>query len=347
VTRRMPAEWEAHEATWMAWPTEGPSAADLDASEIGRMRGAWADVANAIARFEPVRMVVDPADTVAARALVDPAIDLVPAPLDDCWMRDMGPTFVIDDGAVSAVSWVFNGWGAPSWATWGKDASIAEFVASTIGVPVVASPMVNEGGGIHVDGRGAILLTETVQRGEGRNPDWSRLQVEEELSRTLGTTTAFWLPRGLTRDYDEFGTRGHVDIVACFAGPDTLLVHEQLDPSHPDHQVTAEVLDVLAGVPGVDLVAVPAPTVLRDAKGWVDYSYINHYVVNGAVILCSFDDPSDAVASDILGQCYPDREIVLVDARPIFDRGGGVHCITQQQPVVPATPSASGVRPWT
>jgi agmatine deiminase len=220
-------------------------------------------------------------------------------------------------------------------------------VASTIGVPVVASPMVNEGGGIHVDGRGAILLTETVQRGEGRNPDWSRLQVEEELSRTLGTTTAFWLPRGLTRDYDEFGTRGHVDIVACFAGPDTLLVHEQLDPSHPDHQVTAEVLDVLAGVPGVDLVAVPAPTVLRDAKGWVDYSYINHYVVNGAVILCSFDDPSDAVASDILGQCYPDREIVLVDARPIFDRGGGVHCITQQQPVVPATPSASGVRPWT
>ena len=247
---------------------------------------------------------------------------------------------MVEDGAVAAVSWVFNGWGAQDWAAWEHDARIAEVVAGVAGVPVIASPLVNEGGGIHVDGGGTVLLTETVQRGAGRNPEWSRGQVEDELARTLGTTTAVWLPRGLTRDYEPFGTRGHVDIVACFAGPDTLLVHDQRDPAHPDHEVCREVIDVLSAVSGVELVAVPAPTVLTDDRGWVDYSYINHYVVNGAVLLCVFDDPSDAVAADILGQCYPGREIVPIDARPIFDRGGGIHCITQQQPV--ATASSAG-----
>jgi agmatine deiminase len=339
VTRRMPAEWEAHEATWMAWPTEGPATADLDASGVDRMRRSWADVADAVSRFEPVRMVVDPADTLSARAMLGHGIDLVNARVDDCWMRDMGPTFVVDGGTVAAVSWVFNGWGAQDWASWEHDALIAEAVAVAAGVPVIPSPMVNEGGGIHVDGRGTVLLTETVQRGAGRNPDWSRAQVEDELSRTLGTASAVWLPRGLTRDYEEFGTRGHVDIVACFAGPDTLLVHDQRDTSHPDHEVSREVIDVLAAVDGVDLIAVPAPRVLTDDRGWVDYSYINHYVVNGGVVLCAFDDPSDEVAADILGQCYPGREIVLVDARPIFDRGGGVHCITQQQPVAALSPA--------
>jgi len=332
VTRRMPAEWEAHEASWMAWPTEGPSTFDLDADGVEAMRRAWAAVAGAVVRFEPLRMVVDPGDIDGARRLLDPAIDLVSAPLDDSWIRDMGPTFVLDDGAVAAVSWRFNGWGAQGWSTWDQDALIADTVAQVANTAVISSSMVNEGGGIHVDGRGTILLTETVQRGEGRNPDWSRAQVEAEMARTLGTSTAYWLPRGLTRDYDDFGTQGHVDIVACFAGPDTLLFHDQRDPSHPDFEVSGEVAEILRGIPGVELVAVPAPTVLRDGRGWVDYSYINHYVVNGGVILGSFDDPSDEVAADILRHCYPDREIVLVDARPIFDRGGGIHCITQQQP---------------
>ena len=333
MTWRMPAEWDRHEATWMAWPTDGPSAADLDADGLAAMRSAWAAVARAVARFEPVRMAVDPADLDGAGAELGPGIDLVPVPLDDCWMRDMGPTFVVDDaGGVAAVSWVFNGWGAQEWATWERDAAVADAVAAAAGVAVHSSPMVNEGGGIHVDGRGTVLVTETVQRGEGRNPHWSRAQVEAELARTIGTDRAVWLPRGLTRDYETFGTRGHVDIVAAFAGPSTLLVHDQQDPGHPDHAVTAEVRAVLEEVPGVEVVPVPAPTVLTDDRGWVDWSYINHYVVNGGVVLCAFDDPHDAVAAEILSRCYPDREVVLVDARPIFDRGGGIHCITQQQP---------------
>ncbi len=330
---KMPPEWDRHAATWMAWPTEGPSSADLDEAGLAKMRSAWADVARAVSRFEPVRMVVDPGDVASATELLGPSIDLVLVPLDDSWMRDMGPTFVLDgEGQVAAVSWVFNGWGAQSWSTWEKDALVADAVAEAAGVAVISSSMVNEGGGIHVDGAGTVLLTETVQRGEGRNPGWSRAEVEAELARTIGTSRAVWIDRGLTRDYEEFGTRGHVDIVAAFAGPTTLLVHDQRDPSHPDHEVTGEVLEAVSLLEGIDVVRVPAPTVLHDDRGWVDWSYINHYVVNGGVVLCSFDDPNDAVAAEILAACYSDREIVGVDARPIFDRGGGIHCITQQQP---------------
>ena len=330
---RMPPEWAPHERTWMAWPSSGYTLGDTE-SEADEARGAWAAVANAIVRFEPVTMVVHPSDVPVARGFLDPAVEVVTAPLDDAWMRDIGPTFVVgDDGSLAGVDWVFNGWGAQDWASWADDAQVARRVCEASGVPVVTSRLVNEGGGIHVDGEGTVLLTRTVQLGEGRNADWSQAQVEEELHRTIGADHCVWIDRGLTRDYDEFGTRGHIDIVACFADPGTVLFHDQRDPAHPDHAVSAEVRAALAAaLPGVRLVGVPAPETLRDDEGWVDYSYINHYVCNGAVILCAFDDPGDERAAAILADAYPGREIVLVDARPLFARGGGIHCITQQQP---------------
>jgi agmatine deiminase len=328
----MPAEWEPHERTWMAWPSAGYTlGADSEAAD--EARGCWASVANAIARFEPVTVVVDPADVPTARAWLDDTVAILAAPLDDAWMRDIGPTFVIGpDGSHAGVDWVFNGWGAQSWATWENDAAVATAVCREADVPVVTSPLVNEGGGIHVNGTGTVLLTRTVQLGEGRNAHWSQQQVEDELSRTLGVDRFVWLERGLNRDYDEFGTRGHVDIVACFSDETTVLFHDQLDPEHPDHEISAEVRALLEAVPGLRVVAVPAPDALRGDEGWVDYSYINHYVCNGAVILCAFDDPGDKRAAAILRDAYPGREIVLVDARPLFARGGGIHCITQQQP---------------
>jgi len=278
-------------------------------------------------------MVVDPADAAVAREMLDPRVTLVEAPLDDCWMRDMGPTFVHDaDGSVMAVDWVFNGWGAQEWAGWENDSLVARAVAASAGAEVIPSDMVNEGGGIHVDGAGTVLATVTVQLDPGRNPTWSRPDVEAELVRTLGVDRVVWLPRGLTRDYEEFGTRGHVDIVACFADPATILYHDQRDPAHPDFSVTAEVREVLSEAGPWRLVPVPAPTRLEDARGPVDWSYINHYVCNGGVVLCGFDDPNDEVAAGILREAYPGREVVLVDARPMFDRGGGIHCITQQEP---------------
>lgn len=240
----MPAEWHPHERTWMAFPTDNPtfsSAEDLHAARL-----AWAKVADTIVRYEPVTLVVNVGETEAARDYVSADVEIVERPLDDAWMRDIGPTFLLGPGGrLAAADWIFNGWGAQSWARWENDQHIAEEIVGLTGVQRFASRLINEGGGIHVDGEGTVLVTETVQLGEGRNADWTKAEVEAELHAHLGTTKAIWLPRGLTRDYDEFGTRGHIDIVASFARPGVVLAHVQPDPAHPDHTVCQDLVALL------------------------------------------------------------------------------------------------------
>ncbi len=334
---RMPHEGARHERTWLAFPTAGYTLGDT-AEDAEEARSTWAAVANAIAEFEPVSVVIDPRDRAIAPRYLSGDIELHEAPLNDAWMRDMGPTFVFgDDGELGAVDWVFNGWGAQDWAQWDLDARIGSVVGSLAGASIVSSALVNEGGGIHVDGEGTVLATETVQLDPGRNPGITRAEVEAEFARTIGATTTVWLPRGLTRDSERFGTRGHVDIVAAFARPGVVLLHTQRDSEHPDHAVTREIRETLeaaqdaAGRP-FEIVEVPAPATLRDDDGWTDYSYINHLLVNDGVIACSFGDDNDEEAAGILADAYPGRRVVTVDARPLFARGGGIHCITQQQP---------------
>lgn len=329
---KMPAEWQKHEKTWMAWPSSGYTLGDTDAEKLAA-RTVWSSVANAVVRFEPVSMLCEYRDIDVARDFLDDSVELIACELNDAWMRDIGPTFVKNDaGEIAGVNWVFNGWGAQEWASWDKDDQVAKVIVDIEKLGRHDSKLINEGGGIHVNGNGVVLLTETVQLGEGRNSNWSKQEVEAEIHAQLGTDRAIWLRRGLTRDYDEFGTRGHVDIVACFANEDTILYHEQTDEAHPDFSISKEVRRTLEEAGSFNLVAVPAPKILRDEEGFVDYSYINHYIVNGAVILCAFDDPNDKVAAEILAEVYPGREIILVDARELFARGGGIHCITQQQP---------------
>lgn len=328
----MPAEGAPQDRVWMAFPSAGYSLGDTEEARH-QARSTWAAVAHAIAQFEPVTMLVDPDEIGAAKRYVSQDIEIVEAPLNDAWMRDIGPTFVhADDGSVAAVDWEFNGWGAQDWARWERDAKIGATVAELAGVPVVDSPLVNEGGGIQVDGEGTVLVTETVQLDPGRNPGLSRADVEAELARTVGAAKVVWLPRGLTRDSQRFGTRGHVDIVAAITAPGRLLLHTQTVDEHPDTVVCKEIRSTLEGAYGFEIVEMPAPTILADGDGYVDYSYINHLVVNGGVIACSFDDPRDADAAAILAEQYPGRTVVSVDARPLFERGGGIHCITQQQP---------------
>lgn len=335
----MPSETDPHECTWMAWPSQGYTLGDTVA-QAETARRTWAAVANTISGFEPVRMLVVPEDLPVARRYLHPEVDLVPAALDDAWMRDIGPTFVRSaDGRLGAVDWVFNGWGAQPWARWEHDSTVAAVVGGLVGAELIASPLVNEGGGIHVDGAGTVLLTETVQLDPGRNPDLTKADVEAELARTIGATTCVWLPRGLTRDYDEFGTRGHVDIVATMPAPGLILLHDQTDPAHPDHLVTRELREVLSEARDArgqrfEVVTVPAPQALRDDAGPVDWSYLNHLVVNGGVIAGTFGDEQDELSLGILADAYPGRQVVGVDARPLFERGGGIHCITQQQPAL-------------
>ncbi|MEU5714429.1 agmatine deiminase family protein [Streptomyces sp. NPDC020403] len=332
----MPPEWAPHERTWMAWP--GPNPTFATGTELDEARRAWAAVARAVRAFEPVTVITGPGQEDGARSLLGPDIEIAVRPLDDAWMRDIGPTFVTDGTRLAAVDWTFNGWGAQGWARWEHDRHIARGVAELAGVPVHSSPLVNEGGAIHVDGEGTVLLTETVQLGRERNPGWTREAVEAEIHARLGTERAIWLPRGLTGDYGTYGTLGHVDIVAAFARPGLVLAHVQPDPSHPDHEVTRETVRLLraatdAGGRPLEVVEIPAPTTLRGPDGgWVDHSYINHYLCNDGVILCAFDDPRDDEAAAVLGDLFPGRTVTPVDARTIFAGGGGIHCVTQQQP---------------
>lgn len=339
MSPRMPSETAPQERIWMAFPSQGYTLGDTPA-EAEEARSTWAAVAHAALEFEPVTMVVDPADAEVARRHLSADIEIVHTPLDDAWMRDMGPSFVYDDSALAGVDWTFNGWGAQDWATWDNDAKVASYVLDQAGVARIKSSIVNEGGGFHVDGEGTVLVTETVQLDPGRNPDATKADIEAELARTIGATHVVWLPRGLTRDSQRFGTRGHVDIVAAIPSPGVLLLHDQRNPDHPDHAVLQEIERALRDTTDVagrawDIRKVPAPAVLEDAEGPVDYSYLNHLVVNDGVIACSFGDAHDEEAAAILADAYPGRRVVSVDARPIFARGGGVHCITQQQPIAP------------
>ncbi|MEV7129224.1 agmatine deiminase family protein [Streptomyces sp. NPDC093260] len=335
---RMPAEWTPHERTWMAWP--GPNPTFGTAEEVTEARAAWASVARAIRRFEPVTVVCGPGQSTEARALLGEGVETVERDLDDAWMRDIGPTFLTDGaGELAAVDWTFNGWGAQDWARWGHDSKIGAYVADLAGARTYASELVNEGGAIHVDGEGTVLLTETVQLGPERNPHWTKERVEAEIHAHLGTEKAIWLPRGLTGDYPPhgYGTLGHVDIVAAFARPGVVVAHHQPDPAHPDHEVTKEVIGLLRSATDaqgrpLEVVEIAAPTALEADGHWADYSYINHYLCNDAVILCAFDDPRDEEAAATFRRLFPNRTVTLVDARAIFAGGGGVHCITQQQP---------------
>lgn len=344
MTWRMPAETEPQERVWMAWPSGSYTLGDT-AAEAEEARATWAAVAHAVGEFEPVEMLVPQHAASDANRHLSAAVGRHDAELDDAWYRDAGPTFVLDDstGALGAVDWVFNGWGAQDWATWELDALAAEVAIEASGAERIASPLVNEGGGIHTDGAGTVLATRTVQLDPRRNPGWDAARVEAELARTIGARKVIWLPRGLTRDAQRFGTNGHVDIVATFPRPGVVLVHDQRDPDHPDHAVSREVIALLEEASDVEgrrleVLRVPAPRTLRDDVGWVDWSFINHLVVNDGVVACTFDDPADAEALEVLAHAYPGREVVGVDARPLFARGGGVHCITQQQPARKETP---------
>jgi agmatine deiminase len=328
---RIFTETDPQERVWMAFPPTGSSIAQTTA-EAEEAWHAWASVAHAIVGFQPVSMAVDPADVASARKLLSAEIELFETPLDDAWTRDTGPTFTRGAGGeLEAVNWVFNGWGAQAWASWGHDSQLAATIAARIGARRIDSALVNEGGGMVYDGRDTIFLTETVQLDPDRNPQLDRAAVEQELRSRLGVEQFVWLPRGLTRDMQRYGTRGHADMMLTSPAPGRLLVHVQSDPRHPDHEITAKLLERLREG-SWELTELPAPELLEDEQGWVDFNYVNHVAVNGAVIACAFSDRADAQAHELLAGAYPGREIVAVDARPIFNRGGGIHCITLQQP---------------
>lgn len=337
MTWMMPPEWTPHKRTWMGWPCN-PEVLELVGSE-GAAYKAWAGVANTIARFEPVSMVCNSGEAAAAGKYLDAGVTIIERELGDSWMRDSGPTFVVgDQGALGAVDWTFNGWGGRTFPEASADALIAGFVAEQAGAERLPSVLVNEGGGIHVDGEGTLLLTETVQMNRNRNPNWTRTEIEVEMHARLGTSKAIWLPRGLVADASESGTDGHIDTLACFVKPGVVVVHGQSDPDHPDHETAREIEAIMraetdARGRALEVIVLEAPKERYEHGEPLSCSYVNFSFVNGGIVLCEFDDPRDEKVAGVFRRLFNDREVVSVPAADIFKGGGGVHCITQQEPL--------------
>ncbi|MEE4277423.1 MAG: agmatine deiminase family protein [Halieaceae bacterium] len=327
-TYRMPAEWHPHERCWMAWPAR--EAVWNDPAATCR---AYAAVAHAIGDFERVTMVVAPHCISEARDYLGSDIELMELPIDDSWARDTGPNFVIDaDGELAGVCFRFNAWGG-KYEPYADDAHLAERILSSIGVPAIRSELVAEGGGLSVDGEGTLLTTDSCYPNANRNPDWSREAIDAELKERLGADKVIWLPG----DPLDEETDGHVDGIAVFARPGLVIIEGSDDPDDPRRPFYDSVRAALDGQTDargrrIELQVLPeAPPEIAVGERFCP-SYVNFYIANGAVIAPSYGVSADDLVRERLTDLFPHREVVLVPIHDIAVGGGGIHCITQQQP---------------
>jgi agmatine deiminase len=348
---RMPGEFEPHAGCWMAWP-ERPDNWRLGAKPA---QEAYAAVAEAIAASEPVTMAVSDGQFENCRAMLPPEVRVVEISTDDAWIRDHGPTFVIDDsGERRGVDWRFNAWGGTDgglYFPWDRDERVAAKVLEVEGADRYRAPIVLEGGAIHVDGEGTVLTTEECLLNPNRNPELSREQIERVLLDYLGAEKVVWLGAGVFEDE----TDGHVDNLVCFARPGTVLLSWTDDPEDPQHAISRnarERLEAATDARGrsLEVVLLPSPGPLQisaeEAEG-IDTgegtqprrggdrmaaSYVNFYLGNSRVVFPLLDPRHDEEAVAILRRTFPEREVVGVPAREILLGGGNIHCITQQVP---------------
>ncbi|MFD4375629.1 agmatine/peptidylarginine deiminase [Streptomyces sp. NPDC058486] len=327
---RMPAEWAEHEGCLMAWPTR----TELWDGVLSAVQEEYAEVARAIARFEPVTMVAPPGSGDDARAHCGDDVNVVELPLDDSWFRDSAPLFVLDgDGNRAGVDFRFNAWGRKH-HPYDSDDRISALLLERLGVDRIASGMILEGGAITVDGEGTLITTEQCLLHPNRNPDMSREEIETELKTRLGVEKVIWLPYGGLLDTE---TDGHVDGVCAFAAPGKVVVSLPDDPAHPDHarmRANRAVLEASTDARGrsLEIVDVPQTAFAEVAGVRVEVSYLNYYVANGGVVVPVAGAAQDLAAMEVIAAAYPDRKVVGVPAPVIAWGGGGVHCITQQIP---------------
>lgn len=334
----MPAEWRPHARCWMAWPCHVPTwGAGLEAA-----RRAYAECARTIAAFEPLTMVARPEHVAEAALGCGPGTEVMAAEIDDSWLRDNGPTFVVDgEGGVAGVDWRFNAWGN-LYKDHQRDAALAEGLLERLGMRRYEAPLVLEGGSIHVDGEGTLLTTEQCLLNPNRNPGLDRRQIEERLAHHLGVRKIVWLGDGLEDDE----TDGHVDNLACFASPGVVLALSCDDRGDGNHTALADNLARLRAARDahgreLQVIEVPQPRRRENKSGQrLALSYINFYIANGGIIVPTFDDPADARALEVIAQAFPGRRAVQVAATDIARGGGGIHCITQQQPAGTPLPAA-------
>ena len=348
---RMPGEFEPHEKCWMLWPRRG------DTWRLGAKpaQTAFAEVAAAISQFEPVCVGAGPDQWENARAMLPDRVRVVEITSDDAWMRDVGPTFVVDRSRqVRGVDWQFNAWGGLNggiYFPWAQDGLVAGKVLEIEDAARYRAHLVMEGGALHVDGEGTLITTAECLLNAIRNPHLSREEIEASLREYLSIEKVIWIDKGVYLDE----TDGHVDNLCCFTAPGEVLLTWTDDGDDPQYERSREAFDLLSTATdarGRQLTVrkIHQPTPMRitpeECRGLdasetakprlagdrLAASYVNFYIANGGIVMPLFDDPRDRDAMDLLARLFPGRRVVGVQSREILLGGGNIHCITQQVP---------------
>lgn len=328
----MPGEWAEHERTFLSWPVQQSMVYPDHYAEVCL---GYEQIAKAIAEFEPVTVIANPADAdeVASR-FVGTDVTVIAIPHNDAWFRDNGPTFIRHAaGDVAGVNWGFNAWGG-KYEPWDLDDAVAPQLLEQLGIRKFDAPLVMEGGSIHSDGEGTLLTTEECLLNPNRNPELAREQIEELLQQYLNVEHIIWLKQGLSGDE----TDGHVDNIACFAAPGKVILQVCHDPADDNYAITQENLALLeAAVDAkgrqLEIIQLEQPPFTSYEGNRLTLSYLNFYFVNGGIILPVFGGAAaetDRKAEAALQAAFPDRRIRTVDGMAIIREGGNVHCTTQQ-----------------
>lgn len=349
----MPAEYEKHDGTIMIWPVR-PGSWPGEAAAAKRV---FKEIAGHIAQSENVYMLTDSEHMTEAEQMLDDKVRVVNIETDDAWARDMCPTFVKNaSGDIRGISWKFNAWGGEYdglYMDWEKDDMAAGLFCDMMGIDYYdAAPFVLEGGSIHSDGEGTVIVTESCLLSKGRNPQLSKAMIEDKLKEYLGAKKVIWLPYGIYNDE----TNEHVDNVCAFTSPANVVLawtddvnDPQYDMSSADLKVLEAETDALGRKIKMHKLYIPDEPVCikeEDLKGYVfaegednrelgerlAASYANFYISNAKVLVPQFGDKKDKDAIELLSKLMPDRKVTGIYARDIIVGGGNIHCITQQIP---------------
>jgi agmatine deiminase len=328
---RMPGEFEPQACVWLAWP----GATSRQWADEPSLLAEWSGLADAIHRFEPVNIVVDPRYAAECAARMGSQYRCCALPVDDIWIRDTGPSFLLDGrGRLGAVLWNFNTWGG-KFDGYERDARLAGELAGALEARQFIAGLIAEGGGLHVDGEGTVVATESALLNPNRNPGMTKAQVESALHAALGTAKVIWLPGEASGDSI---TDGHVDGLMTFARPGAALFHvsdDRSDPKYHDIMDKLKALQLATDARGrtLEVLTVARPRRLPSASPHFCASYVNCLIVNGAVLIPEFGDADyDQRARAAFERAFPGRTVVALRIDTIAEGGGGIHCISQQQP---------------
>ena len=332
---RLPAEWEPHAATWLAWPHRRATWL----GDFSVIPGVFARVARLVARYEPVRIVAAGAVLADARARLEGVanVEFVDLPTNDSWIRDTGPVFVVPrdsarGAAPAAVCWGWNAWGG-KYPPWDEDAALARAIARRLGLAVIDGGLVVEGGGLETDGEGSLLVNHRCIDDPARNPDVSRTRIAGILRDRLGIERVLWVDGELAGD----DTDGHIDQLARFVAPGRVVAARQPDPLDPNHAGLEANLERLRGLVDargrrLEVIPIDIPSRFSFQGTQLPASHLNFYVGNGFVAVPVFLGATDDAALRVLERCYPGRTIEPVVCAELVRGRGALHCITRDEP---------------